>query len=186
MREVKAARVNTSLTEQLKGEQTRRQTIERSFVEMESVLKKRILYLEQYKAAVGNKMGHLQGRLDLSVPQEDYLVRTCVCSYGVYVHPSNLQQYISYTVRCISEQSTLMWEDATLHCIRRQCSVQYCVTPHYITLRSIALSHLNPPHSYPTPSHPILLHVFKTHHLSFPFPSLLPHTGRAERVGEPA
>lgn len=76
MREVKATRLTTSVSEQLKQEQICRQTAERDFAEMESVLKKRILYLEQYKAAVGGKMGRLQGRLDLSVPQEDYLVRS--------------------------------------------------------------------------------------------------------------
>ena len=73
MREVQAARLLTSITEQLKQEELSRQNAENDFVEMECVLKKRVLYLEQYKAAVGGKMGRLQGRLDLSVPQEDYL-----------------------------------------------------------------------------------------------------------------
>ena len=73
MREVQAARLLTSITEQLKQEELSRQNAENDFVEMECVLKKRVLYLEQYKAAVGGKMGRLQGRLDLSVPHADYL-----------------------------------------------------------------------------------------------------------------
>jgi DNA repair exonuclease SbcCD ATPase subunit len=40
--------------------------------DMETTLKKRILYLEQYKLAVGSKLGRLQGKLDLSVPVEDF------------------------------------------------------------------------------------------------------------------
>lgn len=81
VREVQAARLLTSITEQLKQEELLRQSAENDFVEMECVLKKRVLYLEQYKAAVGGKMGRLQGRLDLSVPQEDYLVRTFTTSH---------------------------------------------------------------------------------------------------------
>lgn len=81
VREVQAARLLTSITEQLKQEELLRQSAENDFVEMECVLKRRVLYLEQYKAAVGGKMGRLQGRLDLSVPQEDYLVRTFTTSH---------------------------------------------------------------------------------------------------------
>jgi hypothetical protein len=82
VREVQAARLLTSITEQLKQEELLRQSAENDFVEMESVLKRRVLYLEQYKAAVGGKMGRLQGRLDFSVPQEDYLVRTFTTSHS--------------------------------------------------------------------------------------------------------
>lgn len=126
VREVKAARVNTSVTEQLKQEQMRRQTLERSFVEMESVLKKRILYLEQYKAAVGNKMGHLQGRLDLSVPQEDYLVRTCV---RTYVCPYDC-------VWCVGASLLLTMKDLEIFATRyaaSQDTAQYYVTPQHET-----------------------------------------------------
>lgn len=84
VREVQAARLLTSITEQLKQEELLRQSAENDFVEMESVLKRRVLYLEQYKAAVGGKMGRLQGRLDLSVPQEDYLVRTFTTSHSSF------------------------------------------------------------------------------------------------------
>ena len=45
-----------SISEQLQEEQTLRRTAEHDFSEMESILKKRILFLEQYKAAVGGKM----------------------------------------------------------------------------------------------------------------------------------
>jgi hypothetical protein len=39
---------------------------------MEAALKRRVLYLEQYKLAAGSKMAHIQARLDLSVPVADY------------------------------------------------------------------------------------------------------------------
>lgn len=60
-------------SEQLQQEQAARQLLEGDFVEMESSLKKRILYLEQYKLAAGARIGHLQGRVDSSVSQGDYL-----------------------------------------------------------------------------------------------------------------
>jgi hypothetical protein len=41
---------------------------------MEASLKRRILYLEQYKLAAGSRIGHLQVKVDASVPQSDYLV----------------------------------------------------------------------------------------------------------------
>lgn len=44
-------------SEQLAQEQTHRQGLERDFVEMETSLKKRILYLEQYKLAAGARIG---------------------------------------------------------------------------------------------------------------------------------
>jgi chromosome segregation ATPase len=60
-------------SEQLQQEQIARQHLESDFVEMETSLKKRILYLEQYKLAAGARIGHLQGRVDSSVPQADYV-----------------------------------------------------------------------------------------------------------------
>ena len=62
-----------SQEETLAVEQETRLRLESDFVEMESTLKKRILYLEQYKAAISSRLGHLQGRLDKSVPQEDFM-----------------------------------------------------------------------------------------------------------------
>lgn len=56
VRELKSSRLTISITEQLKQEQLIRQNTEHDFTEMESILKKRILFLEQYKAAVGLKM----------------------------------------------------------------------------------------------------------------------------------
>lgn len=67
------ARKYTSQAEQLASEQQTRERLEDNFVEMESLLKKRILYLEQYKLAAGSRLGHLQGKVDSSVPQGDYL-----------------------------------------------------------------------------------------------------------------
>jgi outer membrane murein-binding lipoprotein Lpp len=62
-----------SLDESLALEQETRKRLEKDFVEMESILKKRILYLEQYKAAMSSRLGQLQGRVDRSVPVEDFL-----------------------------------------------------------------------------------------------------------------
>lgn len=36
------------------------------------MLKKRIVYLEQYKLAMGSRLALLQGKLDLSVPQAEF------------------------------------------------------------------------------------------------------------------
>jgi hypothetical protein len=63
-----------SLNESLTQEQEIRKRLERDFVEMESTLKKRLLYLEQYKAAMSSRLGHLQGRVDKSVPVEDFML----------------------------------------------------------------------------------------------------------------
>lgn len=62
----------TALSEQLEHEQEMRKNLEKDFVDMEASLKKRILFLEQYKAAVSSRLGHLQGKLDTSIPQEDF------------------------------------------------------------------------------------------------------------------
>ena len=61
-------------SEQLQQEVTTRLSLETDFVEMEASLKRRILYLEQYKLAAGSRIGHLQVKVDASVPQSDYLV----------------------------------------------------------------------------------------------------------------
>ena len=66
------SRKYVSLEEQLKNERSTRENLEVDIAEMETTLKKRILFLEQYKLAVGAKLGRLQGRLDLSVPIEDF------------------------------------------------------------------------------------------------------------------
>lgn len=60
-------------SEQLKQEQSARLRLENDFVEMEGALKKRILYLEQYKLAAGSRIGHLQAKVDCAVPQQEYL-----------------------------------------------------------------------------------------------------------------
>jgi hypothetical protein len=67
------ARKFSTLSEQLKEEQTIRQRVEEDFVEMEGSLKRRILFLEQYKADTGPKLLRLQSQLDVMVPQGDYL-----------------------------------------------------------------------------------------------------------------
>ena len=62
----------SSLEEQMKMEKVARENLQLDIAEMETTLKKRILYLEQYKLAVGGKLGRLQGKLDLSIPLEDF------------------------------------------------------------------------------------------------------------------
>ena len=59
-------------SEQLTQEQQTRQALESDFIEMETSLKKRILYLEQYKLAASARIAHLQGRVDSSVSSADY------------------------------------------------------------------------------------------------------------------
>ena len=61
-----------SLLNQLQQEQDRRHQCETDVSEIEATLKKRILYLEQYKAASGGRIAKLQGKLNTSVPQSDY------------------------------------------------------------------------------------------------------------------
>eukprot|EP00981_Chlorochromonas_danica_P012527 scaffold5121_cov223-Ochromonas_danica.AAC.5 len=63
-----------SLSEQLDVESRKRQQLEVDFAEMEATLKQRILFLEQYKLAAGSRLALVQGQLDKSVPQEDYMV----------------------------------------------------------------------------------------------------------------
>ncbi len=58
--------------EQIQSDLELRQQLEYDFAEMESILKKRILYLEQFKLSASARIGYLQGKLDTSVPQEDF------------------------------------------------------------------------------------------------------------------
>jgi len=58
--------------EQIQNDLELRQQLEYDFAEMESILKKRILYLEQFKLSASARIGYLQGKLDTSVPQEDF------------------------------------------------------------------------------------------------------------------
>lgn len=62
----------TSLQEISEEEREQRQKLEADFVEMESNLKQRILYLEQYKSASSARLSFLQGKLESSVPRVDY------------------------------------------------------------------------------------------------------------------
>lgn len=66
------SRKYTSQAEQLQLETEKMQRLQVDFVEMESSLKKRILYLEQYKLSAGSRLAQIQGKLDVCVPQEDY------------------------------------------------------------------------------------------------------------------
>lgn len=68
------ARKFQALTEQLKEEQTLRQRVEEDFVEMEGSLKRRILFLEEYKSTTGPKLLQLHSQIDSMIPQEDYLI----------------------------------------------------------------------------------------------------------------
>jgi centrosomal protein CEP290 len=61
-----------SVSGQLSQEQEQRHRHEMDIADIEGTLKRRILYLEQYKAAAGSRLARLQGKLDLSVPQGDY------------------------------------------------------------------------------------------------------------------
>jgi hypothetical protein len=63
-----------TLSEQYLNEHQIRKAIETDFVEMEGVLKRRILFLEQYKAQVKSKLEQFQRELEMSIPQSDYLI----------------------------------------------------------------------------------------------------------------
>ena len=62
----------TTLNEQMVEESNKRRDIEEQFAEMEGVLKRRILYLENCKAQVEPHVAKLQCLLDNSVPRKDY------------------------------------------------------------------------------------------------------------------
>jgi hypothetical protein len=70
--EVVLSRRYTALSEQLEEEQIKRRGLEVDFCEMEGTLKKRVLFLENFKARAGRELGQLQSQLDKSVPQSDY------------------------------------------------------------------------------------------------------------------
>lgn len=67
------ARKFVSQQEQMEQDQQMRKRLEIDFAEMEATLKKRILFLEQYKSTASSRIAYLQGALDSSVPQVDYL-----------------------------------------------------------------------------------------------------------------
>jgi chromosome segregation ATPase len=62
-----------SLNEILEVETKRRLELQNDFIEMESLLKQRILYLEQYKIRSSSRLSFVQMKLDSCVPQDDYL-----------------------------------------------------------------------------------------------------------------
>ncbi len=74
-------------SDQLAQEMAAKAALEHDFVEMETALKRRILYLEQHKLATGSRVAHLQGKLDTSVSQNDYLALQAELEVGiVYVY----------------------------------------------------------------------------------------------------
>ena len=66
------SRKYVSQSEMLEAEREKCNKYEQEFVEMESGLKQRILYLEQYKQSAGSRIAFLQGKLDTSVPIQDF------------------------------------------------------------------------------------------------------------------
>jgi hypothetical protein len=62
-----------ALSEQMQEEQNLRTRLEADFVEMEGTLKRRILFLEQYKSMAGPKLSKLETDLQFSVPQSDFI-----------------------------------------------------------------------------------------------------------------
>lgn len=63
-----------SLEENLKQEIYKKNDIIKDFIEMESTLKQRILFLETHKLTLSDRFNFIQKKLDHSVPQEDYLI----------------------------------------------------------------------------------------------------------------
>ena len=66
------SRKYVSQTEMLDAEREKCNKLEREFVDMETSLKQRILFLEQYKQSAGSRIAFLQGKLDTSVPASDF------------------------------------------------------------------------------------------------------------------
>lgn len=64
----------TTLNEQMQEESRKRHETEEQFAEMEGVLKRRVLFLENYKAGIEPKVAKLQCQLDSSVPHKDYVL----------------------------------------------------------------------------------------------------------------
>ncbi|CAE7662794.1 cep290, partial [Symbiodinium microadriaticum] len=62
-----------ALSEQMAEEQSLRARVEADFVEMEGTLKRRILFLEQYKAICSPRLDKLETELQYSVPQSDFI-----------------------------------------------------------------------------------------------------------------
>ena len=62
-----------ALSEQMTDEQSLRTRLEGDFVEMEGTLKRRILFLEQYKAMAAPRLSKLETELQYSVPQSDFI-----------------------------------------------------------------------------------------------------------------
>jgi hypothetical protein len=93
-----------SQSEHLILEQQTRQRLESDFVEMETALKKRILSLEQFKAVVGSRLGKLQGRLDTSVPQEDYLALQAELDNLREDHLVTLQREVEMKIYALKSQ----------------------------------------------------------------------------------
>jgi hypothetical protein len=61
-----------SMNEFFINERKRKSQLELEFIEMETVLKKRILFLEQNKASLGSKLDFLQAKLDRSIPIDEF------------------------------------------------------------------------------------------------------------------
>ena len=62
-----------ALSEQMTEEQNLRARVEADFVEMEGTLKRRILFLEQYKSIAAPRLARLETELQHSVPQSDFI-----------------------------------------------------------------------------------------------------------------
>ncbi|CAM9748610.1 unnamed protein product, partial [Scytosiphon promiscuus] len=67
------ARRYASVKEQLQMESEAKDASERDFVEMSTASKTRVLYLEQWKAGASARLVRLQQRLDVSVPEQDFV-----------------------------------------------------------------------------------------------------------------
>jgi hypothetical protein len=96
-----------ALSEQLTSEQNLRQKLELDMAELESTLKKRILYLEQYKVSAGSRLALLQKKLDASVPQGDFLSLQTELEYLREEHLNGLQREVDSRVVALSDQERM-------------------------------------------------------------------------------
>lgn len=96
-----------SLSENLAAEQEVRRKLEFDLADMEGTLKKRILNLEQYKATAGSRLASLQSKLDVSVPQSDYLLLQNELEYLREEHLNTLRREVDARVQALMSHENL-------------------------------------------------------------------------------
>lgn len=101
------SRKYVSKSEQLAAEQELRRKLEIDIADLESSLKKRILYLEQYKHSASAKLEFLQSKLNEAVPSSDYLSLQRELDLLRDDHLNTLQREVNARVLALNGQEHL-------------------------------------------------------------------------------